>query len=209
MRVALKVDPRLKIEEPWNQPAIPELVYLVGGLDEEKAACFRRDLEVAECNANIAGQKILPICIDSYGGGVYEMMSCLDAIDACEIDIATIVEGKAMSAGAIIFSCGKQGLRFMGPNATLMIHAASGGVEGNADIMRSEADEITRLSTAALKRLAINCKKPEKFFVDYIKSRGNAEIYLSAKQCKRLGITNHIKIPRLTVEISATHTFEF
>ncbi len=209
MRVELNVDSRLRIEEPWDQPAIPEIVYLIGPLDEARAACFRRDLEVAECNAKIAGQTILPICIDSYGGGVYEMMSCIDAMEACKIKIATIIEGKAMSAGAIISSCGASGLRFMGTNATFMIHAASGIAEGNADTMLSEALEVERLSLAGLERLAFNSGKPKRFFVDYIRQTGNTEVYLSARQCKKLGIINHIKIPLLRVEISASHKFEF
>lgn len=209
MRVQFKVDHRLHIPEPWTQPVVPELVHLTGQLDEERATEFRRDLEVAECNARIAGQEILPICIDTYGGDAYAMMSCIDAMDACQIKLATIVEGKAMSAGAIIFSCGADGFRFMGPNATLMIHSASGGVEGHADAVLSEARELERLNNMGLERFALNCGHPKRFFIEYIKQTGNTELYIPARQCKKLGIANHLKIPMLLIEISASNKLIF
>ena len=58
-------------------------------------------------------------------GEVYSLMAMISVIKHAEIPVATIVEGKAMSCGAILFSFGEEGKRFMCPHATLMIHDVS------------------------------------------------------------------------------------
>ena len=65
----------------------------------------------------------------------------ISSIKTSKIPVATIVQGKAMSCGAILFSFGEEGRRFMDPNATLMIHDVSSGQLGKVEEVTSkEAD---------------------------------------------------------------------
>ena len=80
--------------------------------------------------AHSTGQKVIPVVIDSYGGQVYSLMSMIAAIESAELPVATIVEGKAMSCGAVLLSFGEQGMRFADPHATVMIHDVSSGGYG-------------------------------------------------------------------------------
>ena len=89
----------------------------VNKFDEDSAADFANKMAMA----HNTGQGVIPIVIDSYGGQVYSLMSMISNIKAAELPIATIIEGKAMSCGAILFSFGTQGYRFMDPDATVMI----------------------------------------------------------------------------------------
>ena len=52
-------------------------------------------------------------------------MSMISDIKHSSIPVATIVQGKAMSCGAILFSFGAEGKRYMDPDATVMIHDVS------------------------------------------------------------------------------------
>ena len=207
MRQVLDIDPRLGYIDQEESSIFPSIVTLSGEIDEEVSTNFRRQLEAAEAIAGCSKQGVIPICIDSYGGDVYAMMSIIDAIDACRIPVATIVEGKAMSAAATIFSCGTPGFRFMGPSATLMIHRAQTGSKGNTETLESDYREIKRMDDLDLMRLAKNAGKQKKFFLSMIRKVGNSDVFLDAKRCKELGITDHIRIPTFRTVIKLYHEF--
>ena len=112
-----EISPLLKEWELRKNPVI----IRVNKFDEQSA----KDFSVSIGSAHNTGQKVIPVVIDSYGGQVYSLMAMIASIKSSEIPIATIVEGKAMSCGAILFSFGEDGLRFMDRDATLMIHDVS------------------------------------------------------------------------------------
>lgn len=204
MRYIIHADPRLQIEKPYELTAAPEIVYLAGEIDEEVATAFRRDLEVAEHNAVAAGQEILPVCIDTPGGCIYSMMGMIDAMEACSITIATVVESKAMSAGAVLVTCGDRKHRYMGPNATMMLHSASGGLQGTIEEVEKNARELKRLDDISNEIMSRNCGKKRSFFAEKTKENG-PEWYINAKEAKKLGLISHIGIPILRTYITVTH----
>ena len=99
----------------------PPVIVRVNKFNEEAAEKFTKQMDAAQNS----GQPIVPIVIDSYGGQVYSLMSMISNIKAAGLPIATIIEGKAMSCGAILFSFGHDGMRYMDKDATLMIHDVS------------------------------------------------------------------------------------
>ena len=90
----------LKDFELKHQPVI----IRVNKFDEKAAQDFNSKM----ASAQSTGQKVVPVVIDSYGGQVYSLMSMISAIKSSEIPVATIVEGKAMSCGAVLLSFGEQ-----------------------------------------------------------------------------------------------------
>ena len=58
MRYIINCDPRLEITKPYELMAAPEIVYFAGEINEESSVLFRRDMEVAEMNAVVAGQEL-------------------------------------------------------------------------------------------------------------------------------------------------------
>ena len=117
----------------WNferSPLIKELelhknpvIIRVNKFNEESAKDFATKIAMA----HNTGQQVIPVVIDSYGGQVYSLMSMISAIKNSDLPVATIIEGKAMSCGAILFSFGEEGMRYMDPYATVMIHDVSSG----------------------------------------------------------------------------------
>lgn len=118
MNVIKYFSPLLK--EPSLIDDLPVIIRL-SKFDESNAKAF----SAAMMKAQNTGQPVVPVIIDSYGGQVYSLMSMISDIKNSRIPVATIVQGKAMSCGAILFSFGTDGYRYMDPDATLMIHDVS------------------------------------------------------------------------------------
>jgi ATP-dependent Clp protease, protease subunit len=157
MQYVVDIDPRIlidKVEENWD---IPVYVTLSGDITEESAKKFREDFSQAENAARRSKQEIIPIVIDSYGGSVYALLSMVDTIKNCPFTVATVVEGKAMSAGAILFSCGAEGHRYMAPNATIMIHDVSSFTWGKQAELKAASAEAERLNKLIYGIMAENC----------------------------------------------------
>ena len=157
MKWTTKISPLIKEIELRKNPVIVR----VNKFDEEAAAKF--NLEVAQ--AHNTGQKVIPVVVDSYGGQVYSLMAMISSIKHAELPIATIIEGKAMSCGAILFSFGEEGMRFMDPNATVMIHDVSSWEYGKVEEIKASADETDRLNQLVYTHMARNCGKKDDYFL--------------------------------------------
>ena len=209
MKYKVNIDPRIIITKPEEQVDFPVFMTFTGTVNEESAKKFRHELLATENQAKDAGQELLPLVIDSYGGDVYALISMIDAMDACEIPIATVVEGKAMSAGAILFSCGEEGHRYIGPNATLMIHDVASGIwHSKVEEIKTRAEEVDRLNKVIFERMAKNCGHKKNYFLDLVHDKGHADWYLDAKECLKHNVANHAKLPRFEVNIKMTHKFK-
>lgn len=192
--------PLLKEFELLNNPVI----VVVNKFDEDAADEFRNKVSVAQNT----GQKIVPVVIDSYGGQVYSLMSMIATIKSCPLPVATIVEGKAMSCGAILFSFGDEGLRFMDKDATLMIHDVSSAQWGKNEEIKASAQETDRLNKKVYKMMARNCGHADDFFIKKVHERGHADWFLEADECKELNLANHLRVPKFNVKINVDIDFD-
>ena len=73
-----------------------------------------------------------------------------------------------MSCGAILFTFGADGMRFMDPDATLMIHDVSTHVFGKVEDVKADSAEADRLNQKVYRMMAQNCGKREDYFLDLI-----------------------------------------
>ena len=151
MRWTSKIDNKIEKVELRKNPVIVR----VNKFDEKSAKDFHDQIALA----HNTGQDVIPVVIDSYGGQVYSLMAMISAIKNSELPVATIVEGKAMSCGAILFSFGEEGRRFMDPYATVMIHDVSSMDMGKVEELKAAAKEADRLNTIVYKMMAQNCGK--------------------------------------------------
>ena len=194
-----KVSPLLKEAELHKQPVI----LVVNKFDEKSAMDFRRGMAAAHST----GQEIIPIIIDSYGGQVYSLMSMIAAINTSEIPVATIVEGKAMSCGAILFTFGEQGMRFMDPNATLMIHDVSSMSWGKVEEIKASSAETDRLNDKVYKMMARNCGKRDDYFMKLVDKKKHADWFLDADEAKKHNLANHLRLPSMKVNVDVSIDF--
>lgn len=180
------------------------VVIRVKEFTEKSAEEFSR----AVARAQNTGQPVLPIIIDSYGGEVYSLMSMISDIQHSRLQVATIVQGKAMSCGAILFSFGVEGMRYMDPDATLMIHDVSTGMWGKVEEIKADAKEAERLNQKVYKMMALNCGHDENYFLDIVHEKGHADWFLDAKECKRHKLANKLKVPEMKIGVKVEFDFK-
>lgn len=194
------VSPLLKEVELRKNP----ILIRVNKFDEESAKKFSDEVAIA----HNTGQKVIPIIIDSYGGQVYSLMSMISAIKHAEIPVATIIEGKAMSCGAVLFTFGDQGLRFMDPDATVMIHDVSSMDFGKVEELKAGALEASRLNDKIYTMMARNCGKKDDYFLKIADKKKHADWFLDAEEAKKHGLANQLRVPKLAITIDVSIDLE-
>lgn len=199
------VDPKIRVRDPKDLLLIPKVV-LVQGFDDEAAKNFRLSMSYA----HRTGQDIIPVVIDSFGGDVYALLSMVDTIRSAKVPVATIIQGKAMSCGAVLFTCGTDGYRFMAPNATLMIHdVASWEGYRKTEEVKADAKETDRLNKKVYRIMDKNCGQKTGFFWNLVQEKSRADWYITPREAVRLKLANHIKIPTLTTTVKVEIALEF
>ncbi len=200
MNVIKYFSPLLK--EPCLIDDLPVVIRLTK-FDEPTAKAFSG----AMMKAQNTGQPIIPIIIDSYGGQVYSLMSMISDIKHSKIPVATIVQGKAMSCGAILFSFGADGHRYMDPDATLMIHDVSSMGWGKVEEIKASAEETDRLNRKIYTMMAENCGHHKDYFLDIVHEKGHSDWFLEADECKKHNLANHMHIPELKIKTKIEFDF--
>jgi len=193
MKHKIKISPLIKECELRKPPVI----IRVNKFNEDAAKKFANEV----ASAHNTGQKVILVVIDSYGGEVYSLMSMISAIKHAEIPVATVVEGKAMSCGSILFSFGEDGKRFMDPNATLMIHDVSSMERGKVEEIKASAEETERLNNIVYQMMARNCGKEDDYFLKIVHKKGHADWFLNASTAKRHKLANHLWVPTLDISV--------
>ena len=182
----------------------PPVIVRVNKFNEEAAEQFSADMSAAQNT----GQPVIPVVIDSYGGQVYSLLAMISEIKNSSIPVATIVEGKAMSCGAVLFTFGTEGYRFMASDATLMIHDVSSGGRGKVEELKADVAEASRLDNKIYTMMSQNCGKKDDYFKKIVHKKGHADWFLDAEECKKHKICNHVRIPKLVAEASVEISFE-
>ena len=200
MKITYTKDPLLHKVELRRTPVI----IRVNKFDEKAAQEFSEKMS----DAHNTGQPVIPIVIDSYGGQVYSLMAMISEIEHSELPIATIVEGKAMSCGAILFSFGAKGMRFMDPNATVMIHDVSSMDRGKVEEIKASAEEADRLNKTVYKMMARNCGKKEDYFLKIVHDKGHADWFLDADECMKHKLANQLRVPKFSFDVKVDFNFE-
>lgn len=197
----VRYDPLIRIRDK-DIVAKPVIVY-VHSVREDMIEKFNAQIS----EAHQTGQPIIPVVIDSYGGDAYALLSLISILKSSRLPIATIVEGKAMSCGAILFSCGTEGHRYIAENATVMIHDVSSNVHGKILEVMADSAETERLNKLIYSILARNCGHPDDYFLKIVHDRGHADWYLDAKECIKHNLANHIKVPKLIAKVGVEYEF--
>ena len=190
------ISPLIKEVELRKNPVI----IRVNKFDEKSAKEFQDQMALA----HNTGQKVIPVIIDSYGGQVYSLMAMISAITHAELPVATIVEGKAMSCGAVLLTFGEEGLRFADPNATIMIHDVSSGAWGKIEELKADVKEAERLDEKIFTMMSRNCGKKDDYFKKKVFSKKHADWFMDATEAKKHGMINQIRVPKLSISVDVS-----
>ncbi len=195
----LVIDPQVKVRDPSQLLTMPRVIR-VQSFNEEAVKQLSRDVSLA----HQSGQPILPLVIDSYGGDPYGLWAMVDILDTAKMPVATIIEGKGLSCGAVLFACGSEGYRFIGPNATLMIHdvTSSDDSDKRSEDMRVDASETDRLNKKMYRFIEKRIGQPKGYFSALYEQRARTDWWITPREAVKLRLANHIRIPTLKTSVS-------
>jgi len=161
----------------------------------ESALHFRQQVRYAHMTDPAAP---IIVHINSYGGEVPALAMMLETMEEIPASFVTIAQGAAISCGAILLSHGD--VRFCGPFTKVMIHNVSSGTYGDALGVQADALEFLKVNEQFIGLLAENCKIDYEALQHLIKEApGSKELWLDAQEALKLGIVDHIGLPRITM----------
>jgi len=196
----IKTDNRLKKDSLVDDKK--PLIITINNFDEEDLMYFREEMEKAVSN----DQPLIPIIVDSYGGAVYQlkgMVSIIRNIESMGHIVATFTDTKAMSCGQFLVGFGTLGYRYASPTSCIMLHEAAMYTGGKTSEVEAAFKSLKDVNDKTLRELALHCGHNDKnFFIDYIASKKNADIYLTPKEAKRLKLIDEIGVPTLQTTVT-------
>jgi ATP-dependent Clp protease, protease subunit len=133
-------------------------------------------------------EKDINIYLNSPGGSMTSLFAIYDTMQYVKPDVATTVVGQAASAAAVLLASGAPGKRFALPNARVLIHQPSGGVEGQAVDMEIHAREAIRHRRLMDEILARHTGQP----LEKVSHDTDRDFILTAEQAKDYGLVDEI-----------------
>ncbi|RJP32692.1 MAG: ATP-dependent Clp protease proteolytic subunit [Phycisphaerales bacterium] len=117
------------------------IIFIPGPITERTAGVVIMRLLYLQ---SIKRDQDVHLYINSPGGLVTQTLAIYDTIQYMGCSVATYCIGEAASGAAIILMAGTKGKRYILPNAKVMLHQPYGGIQGQAEDIRIQAEEILR-----------------------------------------------------------------
>ena len=130
----------------------------------------------------------ISLYINSPGGSVDDTMAIYDTIRFIGSPVATYCIGRAQSGAAVILAAGTKGRRHALPHAKVMLHQPWGGVTGQAEDIRIQAEEIIR----AKKMLIELMSKLTGMTTEKIGEETERDKYMTAEEAKAYGLIDDV-----------------
>lgn len=165
------------------------IVFLVGPVNDELANVVSAQLLYLEAeNPN----KDISIYINTPGGVVTAGLAVYDTMQYIKPDIATVCIGQAASLGSLLLAAGAKGKRYCLPNARIMIHQPSGGVQGQATDIEIQAREILALRSRLNNIYVRHTGQP----LTVIEEAVERDKFLTPEESKEFGLIDEVVTKR-------------
>lgn len=132
--------------------------------------------------------KDISLYIHSPGGVISAGLAVYDTMQLVRPDVSTICVGLAASMGTVLLCAGAKGKRFSLPHATIHMHQAFGGAQGQAADIEIAAREIMRIQEIIRGILVQHTGQP----VDKITHDTDRDFYLNPEQAVEYGIVDEV-----------------
>jgi len=134
--------------------------------------------------------KDVNLYIHSPGGIISAGLAIYDTMQLIRPQVSTIVVGMAASMATVLLCAGAKGKRFALPNATIHMHQAVGGAQGQASDIAIAAKEIMRLQDLIRNIIHKHTGQP----LDKITHDTDRDFYLNPQQAVEYGLIDEILI---------------
>lgn len=134
--------------------------------------------------------KDISFYIHSPGGIISAGLAIYDTMQLVRSDVSTICVGMAASMGTVLLLAGAKGKRYALPNATIHMHQAMGGAQGQAADIAIAAREIMRLQELLKTIIVKHTGQP----MERITHDTDRDFYLTPQQAVEYGLIDEVLI---------------
>ncbi len=164
------------------------IIFLAGPIVEHSASLVIMRMLYLQ---SLKKDQDMNLYINCPGGMVDQTLAIYDTMQHLTCDIATYSIGQAASGGAVILAAGTKGKRFALPNSKIMLHQPWGGITGQAEDIRIQAEEILRDKQTLNRILAEKTGKP----IEQIEQETERDRFLDPKEAVEWGLVDEIVEP--------------
>jgi len=132
--------------------------------------------------------KDISLYIHCPGGIISAGLAIYDTIQLIRPDVSTICVGLAASMGTVLLCSGAKGKRYALPNATIHMHQAMGGAQGQAADIVIAAREIARQQDIIKDIIVRHTGQP----LDKVTHDTDRDFYLNPDQAVEYGIVDEV-----------------
>lgn len=132
--------------------------------------------------------KDINLYIHCPGGIISAGLAIYDTMQIIRPEVSTICVGLSASMGTVLLCAGAKGKRYALPNATIHMHQAAGGAQGQAADIEIAAREIMRIQDIIRNILAQHTGQT----LDKITNDTDRDFYLDPQQAVEYGLVDEI-----------------
>jgi len=161
------------------------VVFLIGEINHASAARVMMQMLYLE---NTKRNQEISFYINSPGGSVDDTLAVYDTMRFMTSPVSTYCLGRAYSGAAVLLTAGAKGKRYVLPHAKVMIHQPYGGVTGQAEDIRIQAEQIIK-AKAELNRIVSDCTGQP---VENIQRDSERDKYFTAEEAVKYGLVDEV-----------------
>jgi len=132
--------------------------------------------------------KDISLYVHCPGGIISAGLAIYDTMQLIRPDVSTICVGLAASMGTLLLCAGAKGKRYALPNATIHMHQAVGGAQGQAADIEIAAREIMRMQEIIRGILVSHTGQP----LEKVTHDTDRDFYLNTEQAVDYGLIDEI-----------------
>ncbi len=161
------------------------IIFLVGEINHASASRVMMQMLYLE---NQRKNQEINFYINCPGGVVDDTLALYDTMRFLSSPIATYCIGRAYSGGSVLLTAGTKGRRFILPHAKVMIHQPYGGITGQAEDIRLQAEQIIKTKQTLIDLLSKHTGQDK----DRIREDSERDMYFDAEEAVKYGLVDEM-----------------
>ena len=161
------------------------IIFITGPVEDGMATLVVAQLLFLEAENP---KKEVSMYINSPGGLVTAGLAIYDTMQFVRPAISTLCVGQAASMASLLLAAGEKGLRYVLPNARVMLHQPSGGFQGQATDVMLHAAEMLALKKRLNEIYVKHTGQPLKVIEDALER----DKFLTAEGAKEFGVVDQV-----------------
>lgn len=161
------------------------VVFMIGEINQASAARVMMQMLYLE---NQGRGKDINLYINSPGGAVDDTLAIFDTMRFLTSPVNTFCIGRAYSGGSVLLAAGAKGKRYILPHAKVMIHQPYGGITGQAEDIRIQAEQIIKMKQELI-RILSECTGKS---TDEVRRDSERDKFFSAEEAVAYGLADEV-----------------